>query len=488
MGFVTGDRGMEKLERLQKVRVVRVNGELEAAGKLAGRNASHSEATERLEQLQELAGNFRRTQLSIEEHLDDPEKVASARKVSVDFNEAYQKTKELLEKHISCSKPIRAVFGTSGAGSLLKQVQQFCALVEKWNAANVGHGGSVFDGTRNPNDIISDTKGQSGAVGCSDPDGKQLPKGAPALSGPSAPEVKSKQEDNYNTQGGQVSNSLPLQNEHLPAYRVSTFHPIRANKDGNKGGPETSSEGVEMALGVDKAIDLSDTLHPVAERYIGTAQEHPETSGQRCWKRGKESQGAQRKAHILPTEPDSVWGIDVDLSQASLDSKVCMSHPSGNEIVTRANEQAETVCFEEQLERDHQERRELAQLKKKLQPEDNIKNDRKIGTTFTAADGEQAQVSSDLTESFGKFFGFLGCVVRFRLKDHTFSFKELWIRERIRLIIGIWEHQVKSLDTGEGKGLQLKIRHTTVPVEAVVSVEAYVPQGGGECSSGSELN
>lgn len=483
MGFVTGDRGMEKLERLQKVRVVRVNGELEAAGMLAERNASNGEATERLEQLQELAGNFRRTQLSIEEHLDDPEKVASARKVSVDFNEAYQKTKELLEKHISCSKPIRAVFRTSGAGSLLKEVQQFCALVEKLNAANVGHGGSVFDGTRNPNDIISDTKGQSGAVGCSDPDGKQLPTGAPALSGPSAPEAK--QADDYNTEGGQVSNSLPLRNEHLPAYRVSTFHPIRTNKDGNKGGSETSSEGVEMALGVDKAIDLSDTLHPVAERYMGTAQEHPETSGQRCWKRGKESQGVQRKAHILPTEPDSVWGIDVVLSQALLDSKVCMPHSSEKEMVTRVYEQASTARFEEQLGRGHQNRRELEQLKKKLLPEDNIKNNRK--TAFTAAE-EQAQVSSDLTESFGKFFGFLGCVIRFRLKDHTFSFKELWIRERIRLIIGIWEHQAKLLDTGEGKGLQFKIRHTTVPVEAVVSVEAYVPQGGGECSSDSELN
>lgn len=115
--------------------MLRVSGELVAAGKLAERKASHSEATERLERLQELAGKFRRTQRMIEDKLDDPE-AASVEQQSKEFDSAYQAAKELLEKHISSTKPVRAVRREVISESLLNEILRFRDEVREWQAAN----------------------------------------------------------------------------------------------------------------------------------------------------------------------------------------------------------------------------------------------------------------------------------------------------------------------------------------------------------------
>nr|XP_029710301.1 uncharacterized protein LOC109422104 [Aedes albopictus] len=96
---------MEKLVKIRNAHMVQVVGELAAAGKLAERKASCSEATERLDQLRELAGNFRRTQSSIEESLDDPEAVASVHNFREEFNGAYFRAKDILEKYIADNNP-----------------------------------------------------------------------------------------------------------------------------------------------------------------------------------------------------------------------------------------------------------------------------------------------------------------------------------------------------------------------------------------------
>lgn len=91
--------------RIRNAQMVQVVGELAAAGKLAERKASFSEATERLEQLKELAGNFRKTQSAIEENQDDPEAVASVHNFREEFNGAYFQAKNILERYIADNNP-----------------------------------------------------------------------------------------------------------------------------------------------------------------------------------------------------------------------------------------------------------------------------------------------------------------------------------------------------------------------------------------------
>lgn len=122
---------MEKLLHIRNVQLVRVNGELVAAGKLAERKASFSEATERLELLQELAGKFRRTQESIEERLDDLESVATSQQVVNQFEAAYQAAKKLLENYVADTTPVRAVPSSSSSGSLREEIRRFCKEVKE---------------------------------------------------------------------------------------------------------------------------------------------------------------------------------------------------------------------------------------------------------------------------------------------------------------------------------------------------------------------
>ena len=238
---------MDKLEHLRKVCLVRVSGELVAAEKLAEQKASFSEATERLERLQELAGKFRRTQQSIEEKLEDPEAVATVQCKSVEFFTAYHAAKELLENHITNTTPVRAVTRKSSSGSLLAEIRQFCKEVKEWNAVIVGQfrtvpgdpNGSVRESScALLSDPTTTNNGQSGAVGCGDPDGKKK------LSCASTPDptMVSTREVSYTDSEG----------EHMP--------PGQGACGGEVDGPETPTDGVEMASADSKPEEVGEAV------------------------------------------------------------------------------------------------------------------------------------------------------------------------------------------------------------------------------------
>ncbi|XP_062537728.1 uncharacterized protein LOC134206064 [Armigeres subalbatus] len=105
---------METLVKIRNAQMVQLNGELAAARKLIERRASYSEAMERLEQLKELAGNFRRTQTRIEESQDDPEAVASVHNIREEFNTAYFEAKDILERYIADTNPDETGSSSSG--------------------------------------------------------------------------------------------------------------------------------------------------------------------------------------------------------------------------------------------------------------------------------------------------------------------------------------------------------------------------------------
>ena len=68
---------MSKLIGRRNAFLAQVKWELAAAEKLRERKASYGEATDRLQQLAELAKNFRQTQNEIEEEQTDSEAIAS---------------------------------------------------------------------------------------------------------------------------------------------------------------------------------------------------------------------------------------------------------------------------------------------------------------------------------------------------------------------------------------------------------------------------
>ncbi|EDS28743.1 conserved hypothetical protein [Culex quinquefasciatus] len=538
---------MDKLEHLRKVCLVRVSGELVAAGKLAVRKASFSEATERLERLRELAGKFRRMQQSIEETLEDQEEVAAAHGKSVEFFTAYQAAEELLEVHIKNTTPVRAVTRKSSSGSLLDEIRQFC---EKVTAATVGQFGTIPSYPNGSAQVSScaphsgpttTSDGQSGAVGYGNPDGKQRLDCA-SVTDPTT--VSSREE------GEPMSNWSPLPEKHHSSIRVSTFHPGQATCDGGKDGPETPMEGVEKASvekattqetnkpeevdgaainmavtqetrrvkwkalmpteaisvrGIDVALPQASldsktcaelcpfhgieeeqlpaigmsTISPVRLSCNG-GKGGPETSAtgvEMALAGGEASQnqvvrpaaeqveeviinvveaqdprGAQRKAHLLPTEPVSCRGIDLALPRASLDSRFCVwiGLPSIQSINTSSV-------------------RAVGPDVKIQKAKHNINDER-----FMEMEGDQALVDTDSTESTRRFEDVGGYVTRSRFRDATFSFKQLWIRGHIRHLlkverIGNWTHH-QTASAGEGKGLRLKIKHTTEKIVAAGGV------------------
>ncbi|EDS26951.1 conserved hypothetical protein [Culex quinquefasciatus] len=164
--------------------------------------------------------------------------------------------------------------------------------------------------------------------------------------------------------------------------------------------------------------------------------------------KAQDPRGAQRKAHLLPTEPVSCWGIDVVLPRASLDSRVCVwiGLPSIQSINTSSV-------------------RAVGPDVKIQKAKHNINDER-----FTEMEADQALVDTDSTESTRRFEDVGGYVTRSRFRDATFSFKQLWIRGHIRHLlkverIGNWTHH-QTASAGEGKGLRLKIKHTTEKIVA----------------------
>lgn len=318
---------MEKLLHIRNVQLVRVNGELVAAGKLAGRKASFSEATERLELLQELAGKFRRTQESIEDMLDDMESIATARKVVKEFEAAYQAAKQLLENYVTHTTPVRAVPAKASNGNLQDEIRRFCEEVKEWNKEVVGQLGAVPGGAGeldryHPSNCVhlgpttTTTEILSGAVGCGDPEGKQLPSCAPILGPTVAPVMLA---------GGETtSNWLPLLEEHRPSIGVTTFYPGQASCSDDKDGPETSTGEVAKVSAAGELGTYRARAHPGHSK-----EQHAVIEA----KMSIESGGAQQKTHILSTDLVSIPEIHGSLHQAALQlEERDLSDSSGNLI------------------------------------------------------------------------------------------------------------------------------------------------------------
>lgn len=177
---------MEKLVTRRNALLAQLKGELAAAEKLSERRASVSQATDRLEQLKELAGNFRQTQSKIEENMADPEAVQSVFNYREDFNESYYRAKDLLEQYIADLSP-DDVQSVNSEGTVvdtcsdLKEAMKL--LLETQRAMLAGHQGQV--------------SGRLDAAGSST--------------------------------GGQVSNGAPLLNVRLPPISVPVFNGERKN-------------------------------------------------------------------------------------------------------------------------------------------------------------------------------------------------------------------------------------------------------------------
>lgn len=81
---------MAKLIGHRNALLMQVKWELAAAEKLHERKASLGEATDRLQQLAELAKNFRQTQSQVEEDQTDPEAIASVYNFRDEFFTNYE--------------------------------------------------------------------------------------------------------------------------------------------------------------------------------------------------------------------------------------------------------------------------------------------------------------------------------------------------------------------------------------------------------------
>ncbi|XP_062715075.1 uncharacterized protein LOC134291391 [Aedes albopictus] len=92
---------MSKLIGRRNAFLAQVKWELAAAEKLRERKASYGEATDRLQQLAELAKNFRQTQNEIEEEQTDPEAIASVFNFREEFFSCYYRAKDIIESYAS---------------------------------------------------------------------------------------------------------------------------------------------------------------------------------------------------------------------------------------------------------------------------------------------------------------------------------------------------------------------------------------------------
>ncbi|XP_058457001.1 uncharacterized protein LOC131434350 [Malaya genurostris] len=92
---------MDKLVSRRNALLMQLKWERSEADKIHDRNASIGEAVDRLDQLKEIADNFRKTQREIEENQPDAEAIASVHNYREEFTANYYRAKDCLEHYLT---------------------------------------------------------------------------------------------------------------------------------------------------------------------------------------------------------------------------------------------------------------------------------------------------------------------------------------------------------------------------------------------------